>query len=272
MLHLLPNELLLEVSSSIQDNKSLMSLALTHHSFCSIAHERLIRGATIPFRSIPAYIKLPDQHPQWAKSITEFELQDNKKDIDDFSCTPRELKVINDLIARLPQRRVRKNARAVFKTNPQSPQLWTALLFAALPNANAIRFAPSEEIVSEGTHTYRAFLWYQAGMGIWGRKPLLQYSQSRIQTLTVRAPSDIHDLVGISHLTNLKTLAVDGECLRSANFIGYHPSDSAVLGCTHPIRVLPSSLEPLPIYGNEWTMPWEWLLKPSAVPKFPKVH
>lgn len=124
----------------------------------------------------------------------------------------------------------------------KSPQLWAALLFATLSNANAIRFAPTEEIESEDIHIYRAVLWYQAGMCLWGQVPLSQHSQSRIQTLTVRAPSDIHDLVGILHLTNLKTLTVDGECLQSADFIGYHSSGSALLGCTHPTGILPGSL------------------------------
>lgn len=53
MLHLLPDELVAEVVASIQDNKSLISLALTHRSFGNIVYERLVRSATFPLRSIP---------------------------------------------------------------------------------------------------------------------------------------------------------------------------------------------------------------------------
>lgn len=149
MLHLLLDELLLEVAASIQDNKSLVSLALTHRFLRSIAHESLIRAATVPFRNIPEYIMVLDQYPQWAETIAEIELQDSKKDIEDIkyiSCTPRQLNIVKDLISKLPKGYIREKARYRFKTSSQSPQLWTALLFAALPNARGLRFAPGKRV------------------------------------------------------------------------------------------------------------------------------
>jgi hypothetical protein len=258
MLHLLLNEVLLEISASIQDNKSLICLELTHRCLSNIAYERLIRAATVSFHNIPGYIMLLTRHPQWANTITEIELQDNRKDIGDFSCTPRELKVIMDLISKLPQGQVRENARCVFKTNPQSPQLWSALLLAALPNAKALRFVPKTDY--EDTCVNRSFLWDQAGMGFRKLVPLLQYSQSRVQTLTVRAPSDIdiHDPITFSHLMNLKTLVVDGECLHWANLFGCVTHGSAILERT---GYLPDNLETLRVYGHERTMPWRWLFE-----------
>lgn len=148
----------------------------------------------------------------------------------------------------------------MFKTNPQNPQLWTALLLNAVPNARTLEFVSTKSY--EDINVHRSILWQGASAGFWKRSlPLLRYSHSRIQTLTVRAPSETHKSNVILRLSNLRTLVADGKCLRSANCLKCDIYGRIFLAQPHPIRSLLEKLETIHVYGNERTMPWQWLFE-----------
>ncbi|KAF1928959.1 uncharacterized protein M421DRAFT_4781 [Didymella exigua CBS 183.55] len=259
MLCLLPDELLLQIALYISNNKSQINLALTHRNFRNTVYESLIRTAIIPIRSIPQYITLLSRHPSWANTITDIELQDSTEDINDFTFTPEDGRVVDGFVSRLLTGQERDMVRRAFTKDHQSPLAWTSLLFVALPNAKTLRAAPRTD--NEIPEAYQFLLrhWACDRRIFW--TPLLTYAQSHIQALTVRAPSDIYDPIGVSHLVSLKILIVDGECLRPVTFMECTSHWIAIAARTRPFGSLPRNLENLHIYGDEQTIPWHWLLE-----------
>lgn len=256
---LLPDELLLQITFNTGgDNRTLwlLNLALSHRAFRQVVHETLVRNAVVPVRSIPYYIALLSHHPSWANSITELELRDDSKQVKKLKFNSEAMQMARESIVRLWTGQEEEKARCGLEFGNESPLLWTPLLFAALPNAKTLRVAPASD--DEIHDAYRLLLrhWECAEYFM---QPLISSAQTRLEVLTVRASRDIYDPIGVSHLTNLGSLTVDGECLRPADFREFGTHGKAMLARTHPTGSLPLHLETLHVYGDERTMPWQWL-------------
>src|SRR5690242_2892625 len=219
MLHHLPPELLLYVVQDVSDTTALLALALTHRSFRAIVRKRLLLNARVPLRSIPHFIVLISRHPEWAKSIKLIELRDDTSEHKSIPYSVPAMAVCRELTSAITQR----SAKAVFGYALQlyhaSPIVWTAMLFLALPCARALRIKPrSDDMPVAYEFVLRHYTRGSSQTDLLSR--LESFVLKRVLVLDVHAPPELHDPIAVSHLPNLHTLAVDGQCLRPRTLHG----------------------------------------------------
>lgn len=258
MLHRLPPELLLYIIQDVSDTTTLLALALTHRSFRAIVRERLLLNARVPLRSIPHFIVLISRHPQWAESIKIIELRDDTSEYKSIPYSVPAMGVCRELISAIKQ----GSAKAVFGYALQlyhaSPIVWTAMLFLALPCARALRVKPR----SDDMPVAYEFVLRHYTRGSSQTDPLSRlelFVMKRVLVLDVHAPPELHDPIAVSHLPNLHTLAVDGQCLRPRTLRGIGTHQATVLAATRPPGSIPVLLKTLLVRADVENMPWDWL-------------
>lgn len=258
MLLRLPDELLLHIALNLSNNTCLTNLALTRRSFRNVACECLLRNASIPLRSIPQFIVLVSHHPGWAHSITHIELRDDSAPIEKVPYNVSAIKLCRTLISntwRGPDHIAIQFALQLYHT---SPVLWTALLFAALPHAKSLLIQPqSDDLPLAYEFILREYTRIHANNELLAQ--LETYVLNRLQALEVHSPSPLYPPIAVCHLTNLRTLVVDGACLRPKDLHGFGTHQQWILQWTRPPGSLPAGLKTLHIHGDAESMPWTWL-------------